>query len=282
MVGTLVIALALTLAVVVLWSRVISPKRIVDILANAPTPHHARILPYAAHARVAREYPPAFSMVTSEDAGRALHGLLIWRPESPAQAGTLLPSTQTPQDSVAILPDSNPLGIAPPQWCKESITLAKTGFSQVQRHFLEKTIADPDLGQFMVIGSARGMDVIGTRFSFAPQSNLLFMRTLPTPGSSPVYRASLLACASAALRLSRGDAAGAEAVLRAAANAGLLLVDNGGNPLDIVRGAQIARQSMVGLAALYDATGRGAESAKITRELAAPAKQSLAGGTHFR
>ena len=154
MVGTLVIALALTLAVVVLWSRVISPKRIVDILANAPTPHHARILPYAAHARVAREYPPAFSMVTSEDAGRALHGLLIWRPESPAQAGTLLPSTQTPQDSVAILPDSNPLrhpaaALVP----RRALPLAATGFSRGTADiFSSGPIADPDLRTLLLDG----------------------------------------------------------------------------------------------------------------------------------
>jgi hypothetical protein len=190
-------------------------------------------------------------------------------------ATVLLPFDRAREAQVRVIPDSNPIHITPALWCHDIIPLAAKGFSAEQRRFLEQTVDDPDLGTFLLIGNSRGMDVIGTRYSFAPRSELLFMRILPLAGPSPIKHASQLACASAALRLSRGDVAGAEALLRATANAGVLLIDNGSNALDIVVGAVLARQSLTGLAALYDATERGAAAAKLNHDMERMAAKSF-------
>jgi hypothetical protein len=269
------IAMFLLLVVAASWSRIIWPRIVVHVMATMATPNWSKILPKAAVANIARDYPPAFDSATPEDAGRALHHLVFWRPDPPSMAAVLLPFDRAREARVRVIPDSNPIHIAPGAWCREIIPLAAKGFSADQRRFLEQTVDDPDLAAFLVIGDSREMDVIGTRYSFAPRSELVFMRILPLAYYSPVKHASQLACASAALRLARGDAVGAEKLLRATANAGVLLIDNGSNALDIAVGAVLARQSLLGLAALYEATGRGAAAGKLTHDLENMAAKSF-------
>ncbi len=263
------------IAIVLAWPRYIWPKIVVHVMANIAMPKYGLILPKTAVANVAREYPPQFNSATPSEAGRALHALVKWHPDPPAMASVLLPYDRDRDSKVKSLPDSNPLHIPPPLWCQGIIALAAKGFSAEQKSFLERAIDDPDLRTLLFIGGAREMDVLGTRFTFEPRSELYFLRTLPIPFESSVKHASELACASAAHHFAGGDTAGAEALLRTAANAGVLMIDDGPSPIDILVGAVVARQSMTALAALYEVTGRHAEGEKITRDLAASAAKTF-------
>jgi hypothetical protein len=227
----------------------------------------SNLLPKAAAADVARGFPPAFGATSAEEAGYQFHHLVMWRPTDPSAAALLLPYDTARPSRMRALPDSNPLHLRPALWCDSIVPLAAKGLAADQRRFLDSVSDDPDLRTFILIGKSREMDVIGARFSFAPAPEFLFMRMLPIAYPSPVKRASQLACANAAVRFSRGDAVGAEAMLRATAHAGLLLLDNGSNTIDVALGAVVTRQALTAIAALYNATGRSLEAAKIMRDI---------------
>lgn len=229
----------------------------------------------AAVREVARRYPPvAYNDATPQDAGRAFQALLRWKDDD-ARSRQVVHLPEPVSRQAGSLPDSNPLHVPPKRWHEELIPLAAKGLSSDQLRFLRSVVANPDHRLFRIFAGARDSDILGARYTFAqPQSDLIFFRALPIPRVSSVERAFQTSFARASLELSEGTPGAAEATLREAANGGLQMITNG-LVVEAIAGSRWTRMSLLALADLYDATGRGTEAAKIRHDIDAASLDPL-------
>lgn len=248
----------------------VTRKAVVHILAHQGASNYEPVHRKTAIASMARRYPPvAYNDATPQDAGRAFQALMRWEGDE-ARSPLVLHLPDRVSQELGSLPDSNPLHVPPRRWYKELIPLAAKGFSSDQLRFLRKVAANPHSELFRSFAGARDSDILGSRYTFAqPQPDLIFFRTLPIGRLSRVERAFQTSFARAAIELSEGRPKAAEATLRQAANGGLLMVDNG-LLIDALAGSIWVKMSLLALADLYDATGRGTEAARIRHDVEAP------------
>jgi hypothetical protein len=250
-------------------------KLVVHILAGLGAPSYERVHRRLAITNVARRYRPvAYNGATSQDAGRAYQALLRWEGDD-ARSPLVVHLPGGMSQEIGRPLESNPLQVPPKRWYKELIPLAAKGLSSNQLRYLRKVTANPDYKLFQTFARARDSDILGLRYTFVqPQRDLIFFRTLPVARRSSVERAFQTSFARAALELSERRPEAAEATLREAANGGLLMVNNG-ELMDAIAGSVWAKMSLLALADLFEATGRGTEAATIRHDVEAASIEPL-------
>jgi hypothetical protein len=259
----ILLAMGALLGIAAAMVPLVTRKAVVHILAQMGGPSYERVHQRMAVANVVRRYRPlVYNDATPQEAGRAFQGLVRWEGDD-ARSSLVVHLQVEGNQERGSLPDSSPVRVPPKQWYKELIPLAAKGLSANQARFLRRVTTDPDYVVFQTFARARDSDILGLRYTFArPQPDLIFFRTLPVARLSRVERAFQTSFARAALELSESRPRAAEATLREAANAGLLMMTNG-LLIDAIGGARWAKMSLLALADLFDATGRGAEAATI-------------------
>jgi hypothetical protein len=227
-------------------------------------------------ADVARRYRPRdFNNATPEEAGQAYHALVRWEGKDSVSPLVVRRSTGGAANW-GRLPESNPLGVPPKRWYKDLIQAGVAhSLSANQLRFLRATAGSPEYQLFRRFAGAQDSDLLGARYTFAqPQSDAIFFRALPIGRLSAVERAFQTAFARAALDLYSRDAAAAEATLREAANAGLLMMTDG-LFIDAISGSTWGKMALLALADVFDMTRRVSEAAAIRRDIEAPSVTPL-------
>jgi len=259
----------LTLLAVLVAAAVLTPlmvlNPVVDVLSSVARPRFAasrsKVYPAMAGATWA---PPVDSAITPREAGDAIHALVsLGRPQPPDYRPPVARLSQPFLRDTA----GNPFGSNLGQMQDSLLRLGqRRAFSQAQQRYLRDIAANPGWAMFRTAARAPRADIIAARYAPAAlevRNRGLVWSYLTLPQYKPVRDAGLASAAVAALRLSEGRPADAEAALRDAVGIGLRLINDGTILLETMQGAQIVNNAMDRLATFYEITGRGPEARRI-------------------
>ena len=126
----------------------------------------------------------------------------------------------------------------------------------------------PAFAEWAIVARAPALDGYAAAIVL-PLPRELTWWELPTPLYAGLQGAARVQVARAALQLGAGRAAEAEATLREVVGFGVAMGDGATTPIEAAIGALIAGNGLRGLQALYEATGRAAETNGLAAALAA-------------
>ena len=206
--------------------------------------------------------------ITPRDAGAALAPLLSWRDDDfhlellrvrPA-AGDRLPPAHA---------DSNPTGIPPYAWGERLIPVVRAGLSPGALQYLKHAATGRDDAAFRRFARAGSADLLGATIAFPPDSTVReWPPFLPAPTLRRVDEAFETWFARAAWQVHEGRLRSADSTLRQAANAAVLLIDDG-DQHESLAGLVAATKVVQAMIALAEAGGDTARAASLRQRLAA-------------
>jgi hypothetical protein len=207
---------------------------------------------------------PADSAITALQAGRALWALLGSEPtaipeKAPPPALDSLPAPRE-RDSIFVAARTRGPGASgwpSDPWPDGRIVIemaARDRLSRAEFAYLERLAAHPRWQAFSTVARAAAVDLWGARFRLPfPRSVTVF--DIPIPRYGGVKDLARVNTLRAALRLARGDRAGAERILRETISFGLRLT-NGNWLIEQLIGAVVVGRGRGDLQQFYALTGR--------------------------
>jgi tRNA A-37 threonylcarbamoyl transferase component Bud32 len=208
--------------------------------------------------RLAAYRLPPDSTVTALRAGQALHAISrngpggTLRPFEAAPAISIPPQpVHPPMDDPFIVPGGN--------WRSEAFRRARRGFTIQERTFLRGLADNTALGEFRILASAPGLDLVAAYWDIGPGVPATMM-DVPIPKFGPVRAAASANAAQAALDLGAGRPEEAERRLREVVSVGFLMIDEGRIFIENLIGASIVQDARASLATFYEVTGRASDA----------------------
>ena len=212
--------------------------------------------------------------ITPQEAGRALHQLLMW--SDSGRGAALQPAPDSASNLwFPELPAEGPLGVPPKDWCTRLLPMAAS-FTPAQVEFLESITPQPRDTLLLRFAGARHVDILGGRWTFSGAGDrAMFWLLLPLARVSGFRNAIRVSCARAALQLHGGRIREAEVTLRVTLNGTLLLAEEGTEIPELAMGLVTARMVGSALASFYEVTGRPGEAAALRDALHHPDHTTL-------
>jgi hypothetical protein len=226
-----------------------------SVLANADV--RLRMLDVARGYRV----PPDPS-IDLETAGRAYYRVISAADGAGARV--------SPHHRPAPDPVKRPWEPGRAPWVGDSHALllrAKSGLTPAEREYTETAMRHPAFAEWTIVARAPALDSFAAAIVLPLPPEMIWWE-IPGPLYGAIQGASRVQVARAAVQLGAGRVAEAEATLRDVVGFGVVMGDSA-TVIEGLIGAAIARNGLLGLQALYEATGRAAEARGIDAALAA-------------
>jgi hypothetical protein len=230
-----------------------------SILASMAVPSFSATKQRAASASALERYRlEADPEITPLQAGEALHALAL---AGRADSGHEWFKTPVRHWTEGFLADGyeDVLDVMPAKWHQELFPMAASGLTPDAEAYLRQVGQHPGLVEFETLARSRNLDALGARFvlPFPPEASAL---DIPVPRLTSVREAASAMVAKAVVENLDGHPDQAEATLRTALSAGLLLGAESPTLIDALVGYVIALNAGNALAGLFEVTGRVQEA----------------------
>jgi len=236
-----------------------------DVMSAAAVPKFAstrsKLLPAMAGAPWA---PPVDRSITPRQAGDAMHALVSLGRPRPTDFRVPMVALTRPFMPQGV---NNPFGAYPGQIQDSLLRLGeRRAFTPTQLAWLRAVATNPGWAEVRTVARAARADIVAARYQdealMARKSGWLWAY-LSQPNYGAVKEAGFAAGAVAALMLSQGKRAEAEAALRDALGLGLAILNNGTGLIETLQGSAIANSALDRLSTFYELTGRPNETRRI-------------------
>lgn len=143
---------------------------------------------------------------------------------------------------------------------------------ETQSELLARVEGDPVLARFSVLARARGLDMWAVQFGSldSPATESISPKNLPGLQYSHLYAPHQLRFLEAVARISEGDVAAAETLLKEIVSVGLLLLNEDNEVIGNISGSRIAVYGLSALEIFYRTSGRTGIANTIREALASP------------
>lgn len=200
---------------------------------------------------------PADPAITPQQAGEALHSLLLVGQTGPGDPVLQMPVRSYPEPWFPRATPGGPENAS--QWVSDLLARSPLTLSFEERVVLQHIAQHPAHADISLLARAGAADVVATRWKLPFPANVSGFE-IPIPQYRAIREAAYARLAVASLQLSEGRGVEAEQNLRDVMSLGFLLVDQPPLIIDNLVGLVIVGLAGEGLQSVYRATGRTPEA----------------------